>query len=670
MCGIFGIIQPQPFSGNELTSISRTMRHRGPDDEGYVIVTKNERHIFGSDDTPANVYESDINYSPRKKLETGWMSASGGVALGHRRLSIVDLSPAGHQPMSYKERYWIVYNGEIYNYIELRETLRTLGHKFSSDCDTEVILAAYAEWGHECLARFNGMWGLAIADLQRGSLFVARDRFGVKPLYFWVEGSRFVFASEIKGFAAIQGWSAKANEFRLMEFLFWNASDHTKETMFDGVNQLPAGHFLILDFRAVMAGQLGSFPTPIRTNAWYTLPGPGSQSSADPIREFRSILEDSVRLRLRADVPVGSCLSGGLDSSTIVCLMRAELDRLGISGTLRTITARSLDGKFEEGAFAQMVIDATSAVSHFTTPVPDDLFASLDKLTWHQDEPFASTSIFAQWCVFKEAKHNGVTVMLDGQGADEALCGYRGFIGAYLAGLVRNGSLTSWFSETKAINKEIGFSYLRSLGYTLAYLSPSNRGFIGRFDSREEADRSWVAAPYKSYISSDPISNLGGRSTSVYGMSVGQITATNLPRLLHWEDRNSMAFSIEARVPFLDYRVVEICLRMPDVFKIGGGIQKSILRRSMRNIVPDPVLDRRDKMGFLTAEPFWMLRDAPDSFRRELTNAVAILAKFVSPAILSRFEEVLSGKRAFDGRYWRIISAGRWAKLFNVQLRG
>ena len=668
MCGIFGLVQPGPFSGAELISMNRNLRYRGPDDEGFLVLSREGASVFGGSDTPGAVLECQMEHAPRERLQPGWRSASGGVALGHRRLSIVDLSPSGHQPMCYRNRAWISYNGEIYNHVELREELGLLGHRFAGSSDTEVILAAYDEWGTGCLSRFNGMWGLAIYDARRDTLFVARDRFGIKPVYYRVAEGRLAFASEIKAFAAMDGWRPKANMARVLDFLAWNLSDHTAETMFEGVLQLPAGHCFLLEVgRFLQAGHSGAEAS-VKPTRWYSLPGADAPGPADAAGALREALDDAVRLRLRADVPVGSCLSGGVDSSAIVCLMGGQLDRAGVAGTLKTFTAKSADGRFDESRFAEMVAASTRAQGHFVTPQAKGLLDQLPRVAWHQDEPFASTSIYAQWCVFELARRNGVTVMLDGQGADEILCGYRGFVGAYLAGLARDRRLGPWLGEARSIQREIGFSLARSAGYTAAYLWPGLLKLFGRFDNREFSDRGWLAPGARSAFSTDPILALGGRPRSLREMSVAQVTSTNLPRLLHWEDRNSMAFSVEARLPFLDYRVVEMCLNMADSEKLGGGVPKAALRHGMRGIVPDAVLDRRDKMGFLTAEPLWMKRDLPGQFRDEISTALEVLPGVVDPSILARFDQVASGRRPFDGRYWRVISTAHWVRAHSVSL--
>ncbi|HJV74591.1 MAG TPA: asparagine synthase (glutamine-hydrolyzing), partial [Noviherbaspirillum sp.] len=586
--------------------MTNLIRHRGPDDEGYALFQPGVHQpiLCGGQDTPSNVFSNGLQYAPAQQIEQ--LSAMPvTLALGHRRLSIVDLSPLGHQPMcSAEKRYWIAYNGEVYNHLELRKELEGLGYSFISHSDTEVILAAYAAWGPQCLNRFNGMWGLAIYDSVQRTLFLARDRFGVKPLYLYEGSNGFAFASEIKAFTALPDWKAKANTARLLDFLIWNISDHSNETMFADVKQLSPGHYLLIEIDKMAQRGTAQSGLQLASRQWYKLPAPVPQKDDDDSQHasvLRALLEDSVRLRLRADVTVGSCLSGGLDSSTIVCLMGEQLRAQKITDSLHTFTARSNDAEFDESRYAMSAVERASSTAHFVTPEPMRLFDDLEKLSWHQDEPFLSTSIFAQWCVFNEARQQGVTVMLDGQGADETLCGYRGFFGAYLAGLVRRGRIIRWLQELGAMKSEIGFSTIRSLGYTSAYLEPRLLGLLGRFDNRAYSEQNWIRPQWRDAFDNDPFRAAGGRGTTVREMCTAQVTATNLPMLLRWEDRNSMAFSVEARVPFLDYRIVEHCLNLPDGAKLGNGISKAVLRKSMRGIVPDLILDRRDKMGFVTA---------------------------------------------------------------------
>jgi asparagine synthase (glutamine-hydrolysing) len=666
MCGIFGIVGRESISARELVAMSHALRHRGPDDEGFLVAGPEGNKCLGGGDTPRAVLDGSVTTNPRVTLDPHATFLRGGVALGHRRLSILDLSPHGHQPMAYRGRYWMVFNGEVYNYVELRAELEKRGHRFASDGDSEVVLAAYAEWGPDCLSRFNGMWGLAILDLAERKLFLARDRFGVKPLYYRLAGGRLAFASEIKAFSGLGDWRPRANIPRLLDFLVWAVSDHSAETMFDDVLQMPAGHYLLLDVSGALQGTAAAPLSALRPRRWYTVGPAGDVPPEDAAEVLRSAVTESVRLRLRSDVPVGSCLSGGLDSSSIVCTMRRLLEGAGSSGGLKTFTASSSDRAFDETVYAKSVAQRARSEATFVTPDPIKLFDDLSRLTWHQDEPYGSSSMFAQWCVFEAARRAGVVVMLDGQGADEALCGYRGFFGAYLAGIARRCDLIGWAREAAAMRCIIGFSWKRSVGYTLAYLMPGLLDVVGRFDNRAYSDRHWLHPDQAAAFTADPIHRAGGRSHSVREMSVAQITATHLPMLLRWEDRNSMAFSIEARVPFLDYRLVELALALSDRDKVGGGISKAVLRRAMRGTVPDDVLDRRDKMGFVTAEPLWMRRDLSDRFRRHMAASIEAMPRVLSPVLLDRFDEVVAGKRPFDFRYWRALSAGQWAATFSV----
>jgi asparagine synthase (glutamine-hydrolysing) len=657
MCGIFGLARADAIQFSEARRMSALLRHRGPDDEGFLAVS-DVVTAYGGDDTPASAYASPHSYAPARVLPTEGQLPGPALILGHRRLSIVDLTVAGHQPMSHRGRYWVVFNGEIYNFRELRLELAAAGWSFETETDTEVLLAAYVHWGVACLDRFNGMWALALYDSKNGTLFLARDRFGVKPLYYRQSAESFAFASEIKAFTALRDWQARAEIERLGQFLAWSITDHDERTMFEGVFQIPAGTYCRISLDAPGA--------PMGIVRWYT-PSALPVTRADPAEELRGHVIDSVRLRLTADVPVGSCLSGGLDSSTIVCVLNRELRSHDPAARVHTVTARSADIEFDEGGYARCVANEVGAVAAEVTPDPASLFDELDDLVWHQDEPFTSSSTYAQWNVFRVAARKGLTVMLDGQGADEIFGGYRGFFGARLAGCVRRRELREWLDEAKAMARLADFSLLRAAGYTVAYLIPGLARLIGRFDGRAYSDLSWLQPACASSVASDPAVRSGGRSHNMAALSRAQVMSTSLPMLLHWEDRCSMAFSIEARVPFLDYRVVEFGIGLNDRDKVDRGIAKVALRRAMRGIVPGPVLDRRDKMGFVTAEQKWLQRDVTDRFREELALAVTAMPSLVSPRIVEMFEEVVVGKRKFDFRYWRVITAARWVRLFAIQ---
>jgi asparagine synthase (glutamine-hydrolysing) len=411
MCAIVGLLTQAREIWQPVGRMTALLRHRGPDDEGYLLVSSGGVVCLGGEDTPTEAYRADMSFRPTGKLGPQSAAEDAWLALGHRRLSILDLSPLGHQPMSYQDRYWIVYNGEVYNYLELRPELEAAGHRFRSHCDTEVILAAYAQWGTDCFSRFNGMWALAIYDVLKDELVLARDRFGVKPLYYWATDSLFAFASEIKAFTCLPGWRPRVNGQAVHDFLLSGLQDHSGQTLFADVFQLEPGCLARLK-----CGQWREAKGSLEVTRWYHLqPQPFVGSFGDAATQFRELLIDSVRLRLRADVPVGSCLSGGLDSSSIVCATRRLLREQAAGCAHKTFSACSDIKRFDEREFIAKVVAATGVEPHYVFPSLKDLFAELDRVVWHQDEPFAGTSIYAQWCVFKLAAEADIKVMLDGQ---------------------------------------------------------------------------------------------------------------------------------------------------------------------------------------------------------------------------------------------------------------
>jgi asparagine synthase (glutamine-hydrolysing) len=606
-------------------------RHRGPDDEGYLLVDEpgGEPELLGGRDTPADAYQSSAPFAPTSAIDARERPVT--VALGHRRLSIIDLSVLGHQPMCTPDRrYWLVYNGEIYNYRELANELSALGYRFTSHCDSEVILAAYATWGSASLARLNGMFAFAIYDAHERTLFMARDRFGIKPLYYWVSPSNaLAFASEIKQFTALPGWSAQLNVTRASEFLDTGLTDNGDATMFAGVYHLLPGHCAGFSVHRVPADGDGRIPS----TQWYRLAPPDFRGTfEDAVAECRGLLLDSVKLQLRADVPVGSCLSGGIDSSSVVCLINRELRYQGAAGLQKTFSARADDRVFDESPWIDEVVKATGVDARSVVPTAEELQAIAPQLAWHQDEPIASTSFFAEWCVYKLVKHAGVTVMLDGQGADEAFAGYHAFFAPYLASLVREGRVGDARREIKAFSRRHGYGAIAAL-----------RGIIRVL-----------------LLSRDP------QFASVNALSYAQLTHSNLQMMLRSADRSSMAHSVESRVPFLDHRLVEFALGLPAEFKIGGGVTKRVLRAAMSGVLPDRIRDRVDKIGFETPEARWLSGERRVWFRTQLEQAVEISNRLVPASALIRMDDMTRGTRPFDRQPWRAISLGQWMRAFAV----
>jgi asparagine synthase (glutamine-hydrolysing) len=666
MCGIAALIS---WSGLNVAPYIQPMtdaiRHRGPDDEGYALVEKgSEAPVFlGGGDTPAECFRNGLAYAPGHTLSEGNLPPAY-LALGHRRLSILDLSPAGHQPMADDEqRQLIVYNGEVYNHVELRVELETLGHRFRSHSDTEVVLAAWRQWGEECLSRFNGMFAFVIVDLKRRQIFVARDRFGVKPLYWWFSSQGFLaFASEIKQFTVLPGWRARLNHARAYDYLNWAACDHTTETLFAGVQQLAGGEYLLAGIDDLAHGG--------KPHRWYTLrPEAVELGFEEAAARFRDLFENAVSLRLRADVPVGTGLSGGLDSSSIVCTVNRLLRSKDAHALQNTFSACAEDPRFDERPFIEAVVRHTGVSPHYTFPQLDALFPALEELVWHHDEPFLSTSVYAEWRVFELVRATGVKVTLDGHGADELLAGYHGFFGARLANLFKHGNLLGLSREMAAMGQRFGYGRFHLMFRMLDTMLPDTlRQPLRRLSGRAATGAAWLDFSRLEIREMDPFQATGAKATSIRGMSRSQLLHTSLPVQLKWADRDSMAHSVESRVPFLDYRLVEFALGCPDDFKIKAGVTKHILRAGLADRLPPEVAGRVDKMGFVTPESAWVRELAPERFRQAVAEAVESSRGVLTPATQAAAEGIITGRQPYDNLLWRWICFGRWMERFSVAL--
>jgi len=619
MCGIAGVIRSEGRAVDpaRLRAMARSIAHRGPDDEGLLFLrpTSGEFEIFGGDDTLPDVYEDARDYCPERPLEPSRVAGHPSVALAHRRLSIIDISSAGHQPICNADgSLWMIYNGEIYNYQSIKKELEGLGHAFVSDSDSEVLLHAYQEWGRDCLPRFNGMFAFAILDRAQRTLFCARDRFGIKPFYYAASHEGFVFASEIKALFESGLVSPAPNLPVLYEYLC-NATDDIRETCYADVFPLLPGHHLTI----------GLDGSGLSIERWYTLPhGRFAEklSHDDYAAGFFERFEQAVRYRLIADVPVGTCLSGGLDSSAIACmvdkLMRDDGLKLPGSELQSTFSARYEDPRHDEGRWIDEIVNATGSRPHTTFPRGSELLAELDDFVWHHEEPFGSTSIYAQWRVFELVKQShevGVKVTLDGQGGDEVLGGYHRYFATYFANLASSLRLPRLLREMQGCQTLHGHSKRALAFQTASVLLPASlKQMIRALSSRPEYPV-WMDAGFASTYTRHP--DVVRRRTEYYDWSSGNVFAGDLassiqfgiPRLLRHGDRNSMAHSIESRVPFLDHELVEYCFRLPDDMKIHAGTTKVVLREAMRDLMPDPVRLRHSKLGFSTPQDAWFRED-------------------------------------------------------------
>jgi asparagine synthase (glutamine-hydrolysing) len=646
--------------------MNQIIRHRGPDDEGYAIFSSDGGQAFGGADTPARVANTHQDWNPQSRLLDGEIPR-GSLAFGHRRLAIIDLSPSGHQPMSYRSRFWIVFNGEVYNYKELRESLEHLGHIFETSSDTEVILAAYSQWGADCLSRFIGMWAFAIYDTEAQTLFLARDRFGIKPLYYsFLSDGLFVFGSEIKQFKALPAWQARLNGQRAYDYLAWSTTDHTRETMFEGVFQVSPASAGTFHLERLLGGRAG---TPLDMYTWYELcvtPYEGDFASA--AREFRDRFTDSLALHLRSDVPIGSCLSGGLDSSSIVCVTKELLRKENLQFRQLAFTASAEAPRLDETNWARIVVKATGAEQHTVCPTFADMFQTISKLVWHQDEPPGGPSVYAQWRVFELAARFGMKVMLDGQGSDEQLLGYHMAFSPYFCSLLRRGQLVQLAREFSAVRRLFGYGASWSLKMLMDSLLPSGlRQLARRYAGRAHNRPSWLDTVGLNARVDHPFDHLQRNSTNALTQySIREFCGGHLQALLHWEDRASMAHSIEARVPFVEHRLAEFVISLPDHFKLHDGTSKFVMREAMKGLLPESIRQRRDKIGFATPDQEWLLERHSAEIIKRTAQAIESARGVLTPSALSYVQRMIEKPERYSHAPWRMIFFGEWMERFQV----
>jgi len=656
MCGIAGIATAGlPLEPTLIAAMCDVIDYRGPDDFGYLAW----QSASGVQQPFKQIHQLNNDTASRPD-----------VLLGHRRLSILDLSENGRQPFSYADgRLWMVFNGEVYNYLELRDELIKKGHAFKTQTDTEVVLAAYLEWGEACLERFNGMWAFAILDTQNRTLFCARDRLGIKPFYYSFVNNRFSFASEIKQLLQLPWLDAERHDGVLFDFLGYKVyGGDTEQTCFRNVFQLQRAQCLTLSLDQL--GQ-GHIPAPRK---WWQIdldakqPYKTDEECADA---YRDLFMDAVRLRLRADVPVGTCLSGGLDSSGIVCFADQLIRQENPDAIQKTFTATSEDPRFDEKEYAQAVIEVTQVEPHFTMPTAETLINSLQKLVWHHDEPFPSTSIFAGWSVFELVKRSGVTVTLDGQGPDEMLGGYfSSMMETRMAEDIVSGRLWKFIKDYRA-RRDLYAVPLSRLAKLVLLEIPGMSGLKKHSGDLNAASELLEPEFYKSgYHESKYFEQLdefrkeaSGRGSMFNRSMYYKTMYGSLPGILRNVDRNSMAFSIESRVPFLDHRLVEYSFSLPAEMKIRGGSSKWIYREAMKDVLPQKVLNRKNKIGFATSEERWIKGAGRDVFK-QVFNSISDDSPYQRKKAVAMLNNFLEGKRPFDTMLWRIFNTELWHRQY------
>lgn len=584
MCGIAGVISiNQKISPVEIKKMTDTLVHRGPDDEGV------------------------------------WINESGNVGFGHRRLSIIDLSSEGKQPMHYLNRYTITYNGEIYNYIEIKEELKKKGYQFHSNTDTEVILAAYDYWKETCVEQFDGMFAFAIYDKLEEEIFLSRDRFGEKPFYFTYFNHQLLFASEMKAFWAL-GVPKTPLRQRVYEYLLFSTLENPfnrSQTFYENIYQLQPAHYAIIQIKNenLKVEQVKYWGIDLKKTL--------NISFNDAKDKFLELFKESIKKRLRSDVKVGSSLSGGMDSSAIVCTIKKYFgDKIN---DFNTFSAVFPGFEKDESKYIKEVIDHTGFKNYTVTPNPESFLENFEKLMYHQEEPFGSSSIAAQFEVMRLAKQHQTTVLLDGQGADEVLAGYPGMWASYLKQIYFPGSRLFQEEYERFIENNPDFklndSYKKILADKLFYQCNKKIGDLRRPFIPPESD--FYLGLHPELIKSfNKTKNPVQAPPHLKRQLKFALLHRGLNELLRYADRNSMAHSIEARLPFLNHQLVEFLFSLPDNYIISNGWSKKILRVSMQDILPETIQWRKDKIGYEPPQKDWfenkMIND-------KLQNALALL---------------------------------------------
>lgn len=597
MCGIAGWFGGAEAGGtlHELKVMLDTLEHRGPDDEGYAALLLDATRMceFRGERTIAALKSTHTNIERSR-------NAPCRVALGHTRLSIIDLSEYGHQPMSNEDgTIWVTYNGEIYNYPELIQELTQKGHIFRSRTDTEVIVHAYEEWGETCLQRFNGMFAFSLWDSVTDTLFCARDRFGIKPFYYTHKQGVVHFASEIKALLATNDTLRQPDTDAVIMYLAYSRKDHSEKTFFKDVRQLPPASYFVVTAGRLTIKRYWDLPRTLTKN----------MTLEDASSRFKELFTQAVTRHMRSDVPVGFCLSGGLDSSSIVGVAHAlqEQNPNQYRQPFNTFTACYDQLEFDERTHLNAVLEGKSLQSHLVFPKPDEFMDELDNFLWHQEEPFGRFSAFSQYRVMQLAHEHSTKVLLDGQGGDELLAGYHAYWVPYLQDLLLAGRVVFFFKELQRIVTLIGADRNTLLRSVMGGVLP--QALLQPFRKRQDLHTvfPWIKksfainrVPFETFTTGDKVQE----------WSYNDLLIKQLQKLLHFEDRNSMAFSIESRVPFLDTALVEAIFTMPGSLKIGAGWPKRVLRKGMKDFIPRSVAERRDKMGFVTpGEDIWMRKD-------------------------------------------------------------
>ena len=604
MCGIVGSFGKLDFVRFKKSLDS--IKHRGPDNEGIYLYDVKEKH---------EIVKSDILMDSRY------------VALGHRRLSIIDLADVANQPMTL-DNYSLIFNGEIYNYKEIRRELIGCGYSFETKSDTEVLLKSYIHWGEDCVDKFNGMWAFCIFDILKQEFFISRDRIGVKPLYYYLDDNNFYFASEIKAILEFK-ISRVANKKEIVKFLIYGAQENTEATTFNDISRFPAGQNGIFSLNT----------RKFKLNKYFELDKNNIESSEteEELREsIKLVINDSVNLRLRSDVDIGMALSGGVDSNIVVNLVNQQKTSISTFSSIYTD-----DDAINETDNIKITVDKLKLNSNFTTVNKSDILNHIENIVWHQDEPFDTLGILAQNKVYELMNSKGVKVSLDGQGADEIYAGYPAYKAIFLRENIGNILMYKQFLKcgffTFSNLKLLILSFVPKLFEKLYFRKRANELFSKKVR--------FISSEKKGFVF---FKNLNQKL--IYD------TKEYLPVLLRYVDRNSMQFSIESRGIFLDYKVIENALKIPSKYKIKKCYSKYIVRSSYTDIVPEKIIWDKKKLGFPVPQKAWM----------EDNEVASIFKSYIKNSKIIKLVGIDKIPQKNTSLYWRLVNIAIWEKVFKV----
>lgn len=608
MCGISGYFSAtKTIDGNLFANSHDLISHRGPDDEGYTCLKDNELIQF----------KGDMSIPFFDNLPHIHQAGKVNLCLAQKRLSILDLSENGHQPfISESEEVCMVFNGEIFNYIELRDKLQKKGVQFKTSGDTEVVLKSYLLLGVDCFKTFNGMWSIVLYDKRTKELIVSRDRFGIKPFFYSIQNEEFIFSSENKVVKKMMENRVTLNKDSVLKYLNRNRINDGETTFWNEIQELEPA--TILRYK-------GS--TVSKTVFWRPEPNQRIKSFDDAINQVESLFEDSIKLRMRSDVGVGSLLSGGLDSSTIVC----SLDKLGLmNDNFQAFSAVYENEQFSEKKYIEDTIKKINLRTNFVTPKAEELVDYMNKMLFHIETPFRSLSVYSQYKLYEKiSQSSDIKVLLNGQGADEIFGGYSYHYYHIFADYLTQLRFKKFIHELKLLKKARGLSNFKVMKNMLI-----------------------------------PFMNAAFKKDYFAHFNASELTTTPLREYLKYDDRTSMAFGIETRPPFLDYRLVEFALSLDNKFKIDEFENKKILRAYAKDVIPDSILNRKDKMGFVSPQEVWQRNELKSEFDTVFNGLDSNFYDFLDlNKIKKSYRDYQQGDHNNWTYIWRVYCLSKWKGL-------